>query len=87
MKQRIKESKKMELSHLPYCRCFNEEWRRFLGKEDCELIIEEDWVFVENGKEDEDGFMIVREMRWEYVRVREGGQDNLTIYSTFFLMV
>ena len=57
------------------------------GQEDCELNIKEDWVFVENEKEDEDGFMIVREMRWEYVRVREGGQVNLTIYSTFFLMV
>ena len=50
------------------------EWRRFLEKEDCELIIEEDGVFVGNEKEDENGFVIVRKLRWEYVRVREGGQ-------------
>ena len=42
-----------------------------MGKEDCELIIEEDWVSVGSGKEDEDGF--VRELRWEY-DVREGGR-------------
>ena len=34
-----------------------------MGKEDCELIIEEDWVFDGNWKEDEDGFVIVRELR------------------------
>ena len=42
------------------------EWEhtiRFMGKEDCELIIEEDGVFVANGKEDEDDFVIVRELR------------------------